>query len=408
MTGRKIIQIFLFIATVLLLIVSGCGNKNTFGKKIKVPRLEPKYSFKDKEPMGTYIAYHYLNALFDYGINDVKSRPFSKHDYNISYSDALYIIVTKGLFINKQDLAEMLNYVNSGNTIFISAGIIDNELLDTLGVDMSYDMEAFFGVSEYKREKKDTWVNLVHDSSKSRYGFYFVPFDSWITNYDSASTQLLGYAENNRENLVAVQYGQGKFIFHTAPATFSNYFLLTGNNREYLEKMFSYFKPGKNGVYWDNYYRAHRSWDDDFSIAGFFKKHPPLYYAFLLVLALLLLFIAFGGKRKRRLVPEKIPNINTTVSYTETIGRLYLQKKDNRNIALKMFAYFLEQVRTNYFLNTQTLNNEFAESLSRKSNVPQEKVRQLLDLVHETDNAENISDIRLFEIHNLLQEFFKK
>jgi predicted nucleic acid-binding protein len=126
------------------------------------------------------------------------------------------------------------------------------------------------------------------------------------------------------------------------------------------------------------------------------------------VLALLLIFIAFGGKRRQRFVPEKISNVNTTVSYTETIGRLYLQKKDNRNIALKMFTYFLEHVRSQYYLNTQNLNNEFAEALSRKSGVSETKVQHLLQLMDDTDRAENISDLRLLELHNLVQEYFKK
>ena len=107
-------------------------------------------------------------------------------------------------------------------------------------------------------------------------------------------------------------------------------------------------------------------------------------------------------------MPEKIPNTNTTVSYTETIGRLYLQKKDNRNIAIKMFTYFLEHVRNQYYLNTQNLNNEFAESLSRKTGVPETKVQQLLTLMDETDRTASISDARLLELHNLMQEYFKK
>jgi hypothetical protein len=151
-----------------------------------------------------------------------------------------------------------------------------------------------------------------------------------------------------------------------------------------------------------------RSSDEDFSIVNFFKKHASLYYAFLLTLAALLIFIAFGGKRRQRFVPERIPNTNTTISYTETIGRLYLQKKDNRNIALKMFTYFLEHVRNTYYLNTQSLNNEFAEALSRKSGVSETRVKHLLQLMDDTDRSDNISDMRLLELHNLLQEYFKK
>jgi len=356
--------------------------------------------------MGSYIAYHYLNSLFNNGVTDVVDGSFSNHRYEINYNKSLYIIVAKGVFMNRLDVESMMSYVSNGNTVFISADYIDQKLLDTLGVDATFDFTSFFMPDEYVMEKKDTWLSLAHDNKK--YDLYFVPFDNEITNYDTTATQVLGYNETHDPNFIAVDHGQGKFIFHTAPAAFSNYFLLTKNYKEYLERTFSYFDPETSSVYWDNYYRSRRSTDDNFSIFGFFLKHPALAYALLLILAGLLLYIAFGGKRRQRLIYEKAPNTNTTVSYTETIGRLYLQKKDNRNIALKMFTYFLEYVRTHYYLNTQDLNNEFAESLSRKSFVPEERVKQLLQIMDETDRSENISDIQLLQVHNLLQEYFKK
>ena len=390
-----------------LILFSGCVESN---RGIRIPRLTPKYGYKDKEPMGGYVAYHYINSLFNYGVTDVINKSFSKLRYEINYDKSLYIIVAKAVFISRDDLESMMSYVSNGNTLFISAEYIDEKLIDTLGAKISFDFSTFFAQSEYEMEKKDTWLSLAQDpaADKQKYGFFFVPFDNRVISYDSSTTQELGYNEVHRSNFIAIDHGRGKFILHTAPAAFSNYFLLTGNNKEYLEKSFSYFKPETSSVYWDNYYRLRKGTDENFSIVKFFKKHPPLYYAFLLTLAALLIFIAFAGKRRQRLVPEKIPNTNTTVSYTETIGRLYLQKKDNRNIALKMFTYFLEHVRNNYYLNTQSLNNEFSEALSRKSGVPEEKVKHLLQLMDDTDRSDNISDIRLLELHNLIQEYFKK
>ena len=372
--------------------------------------MDPKYGYKDKEPMGGYIAYHYTNSLFEYGVTEVINKSFSDLRYEINYSNSLYIIVAKSVFMRNDDMESMLNYVSNGNTLFISADFIDQRLLDTLGAKTTFDLTSFFSISEYQLDKKDTWLSLANEGypGTKKYGFFFVPFDNKVVSFDTSITQVLGYNENKEPNFIAVDYGQGKFVFHTAPAAFSNYFLLTNENKEYLEKVFSYFNAETGAVYWDNYYRIRRSADNNFSIAGFFKKHPPLNYAFIIVLILLLLFIAFGSKRRQRFVPEKIPPANSTVSYTETIGRLYLQKKDNRNIALKMFTYFLEHVRNSYYLNTQILNNEFAEALSRKSGVPETKVQHLLQLMNETDQADKISDIRLLEMHNLLQEYFKK
>ena len=361
--------------------------------------------------MGTYIAYHYVNSLFNYGITSVINKRFSDLRYEINYSNSLYIIVARNVLMSRDDMESIMSYVSNGNTVFISAQYIDRKLIDTLGSKIPFNFTSFFGVDEYAMEKKDTWVSLAHSSGKNdkKYSFYFVPFDKKIISNDSVTKQVLGYNEKLDTNFIAIDHGQGKFILHTAPAAFSNYFLLTGNNKEYLENAFAYLSPETSSVYWDNYYRlGQRPDDDNFRIVDFFKKHPPLYYAFLLVLALLLIFLAFGGKRRQRFVPEKIPNMNTTVSYTETIGRLYMQKKDNRNIALKMFTYFLEHVRSQYYLNTQNLNNDFVEALSRKSGVPESRVQHLLQLMDETDRADQINDLRLLEIHNMVQEYFKK
>ncbi|TMI87372.1 MAG: DUF4350 domain-containing protein [Bacteroidetes bacterium] len=405
--NRRVTYKFFLAGFTCLVLFSGCFKSN---RGIRIPRLDPKYGYKDKEPMGGYVAYHYLNSLFNYGVTDVINKPFSKLRYEINYDKSLYVIVAKAVFISKDDLESMMNYVSNGNTLFISAEYIDEKLIDTLGAKISFDFSVFFAQSEYAMEKKDTWLSLAHESKtdKQKYGFFFVPFNNKVLTYDTSATQELGYNQDNDPNFIAIDHGQGKFILHIGPAAFSNYFLLTGNNKEYLEKAFSYFKPETSSVYWDNYYRLRKSSDEDFSIFKFFKKQPPLYFAFLLTLAVLLIFIAFGGRRKQRLVPERIPNNNTTISYTETIGRLYLQKKDNRNIALKMFTYFLEYVRNSYYLNTQSLNNEFSEALSRKSGVPETRVKHLLQLMDDTDHSDNISDVRLLELHNLIQEYFKK
>src|SRR4030095_8905766 len=214
-------------------------------------------------------------SLFNYGVTDVINKSFSNLRYEINYDKSLYIIVAKSVFVSKDDLESMMNYVSNGNTLLISAEYIDEKLVDTLGANISFDFSTFFVQSEYYMEKKDTWLSLAQESATSRqeYGFFFVPFNNRVISYDTSVTQELGYNEAHQSNFIAIDHGQGKFILHIAPAAFSNYFLLTGNNKEYLEKTFSYFKPETGSVYWDNYYRLRRSSDEDFSIVNFFKKH---------------------------------------------------------------------------------------------------------------------------------------
>jgi len=402
------IKIF-FPAIAVMLVLTACNFNQTAQEELKIPKLSPKYSYRDKEPMGSYMAYHYIGNLFDNTSAIVKSKSFSKQWYELSQDKTAYLVVSKSVFLSKEDIYYLMNYVSNGNTAFISADYIDEQLMDTLGISMYFDYFAFYDFNEYRLEKKDTWVSLADKqvSSGKKYGFFWLPFEGYFYDYDSAATQVISHNETGKANMIAVNHGKGKFIFHAAPAAFTNYFLLKPGNQEYLENIFSYLNPNTNFIYWDNYYRIHKG-TQNFSISAFFKKSESLYPAFLLLLGLLLLYIAFGGKRRQRFVQEKIPLANSTVSYAETIGRLYLQKRDNRNIAQKMITYFLEYARNNYFLNTNQLNNEFVAALSRKSGVSENNVMNLVHLIKEINETEKVNDIKLLELHNNLQLFIKK
>ena len=137
-------------------------------------------------------------------------------------------------------------------------------------------------------------------------------------------------------------------------------------------------------------------------------KYPPLAAAFWLSILLLALYILFGGKRRQRIVEKVKPNENTSVTFTETIGRLYLQKKDNKNIAEKMTTYFNEHVRNNYFLNTNLINDEFITTLSRKSGVEKNRVESLYRAISHVHNNAVVDDYQLLSLNEQIQHFYKK
>jgi hypothetical protein len=130
-------------------------------------------------------------------------------------------------------------------------------------------------------------------------------------------------------------------------------------------------------------------------------------WAFWLILSLLALFILFDSKRRQRIIKPLQPNINTSVAFTETVGRLYLQKKDNRNIADKMITYFLEHIRNQYFLNTNQLNDEFMDTLTRKSNMQLLQTQKLFGTIHEIQQSQQINDQQLLSLNQQIENFYK-
>jgi hypothetical protein len=136
-------------------------------------------------------------------------------------------------------------------------------------------------------------------------------------------------------------------------------------------------------------------------------KYEPLAWAFWLSLLLILLYLLFGGKRRQRIIKAIAQPVNTSVAFTETVGRLYLQKKDNRNIADKMITYLLEHIRNHYFISTTSLTEDFTAMLSRKSNLPYEQVQRLIATISRVQRMDTVDDTTLLSLNQQIENFYK-
>ncbi len=370
-----------------------------------MPRMAPPYAYRDKEPMGTNIAYRLLPQTFNGNII-LASKKWAASTSSFSYmKGSVYLSVGKKISIDSLELEQLLDYVRRGNEFFLSDEHFDTRLLDSLGVKQQSD----YIQADEDGKKTNTYLQIADTAlyGNKKYGFYFYRFNHYISSYDSSISKVLGVNDQKQVNYLVIRLGKGKFYLHAEPSAFSNYFLLTGDNSNYYSQVFSYLNKDAHSVIWgDLGYFGKQS--DDFSALQIFWNNRLLTLALLLFCLLALLYIAFGSKRKRRLVPVQVPNKNESLSFVQTIGNLYLQKKDNRKIAIKMLGYFMEYVRTNYFLPTHTINKDFVEALSRKSGVEMNKVQQLMNQIEYLNNTESISDQELFDINNLLYEFYKR
>jgi hypothetical protein len=406
----KALQIYRLLFCLFLLagIVASC-NKKPRGRKI--PPMNPTYAYKDKDPLGTFMAYRLLPGQFD-GEVVLASKKLKAFNPLTYVTNTAYVIISRKIYLSAEECNMALQYADRGNELFMSSYEMDYHLLDTLGIQIGEEGIDTSSIKSYAfgGDKTDTYISVLDSDSavQKKYGFYYYPFDRIITKFDSSSTKVLGVNEKGNANFIVVRYGKGKIYFHTEPAAFSNYFLLTKDNTDYYKKIFAYMSPRANTVYWGDVIKFGDKKDDFSALSIFWKNKSSLLPALLIACGLMLLYIAFGSKRKRRLVPTIAPNTNATVSFVHTISNLYLQKKDNRNIALKMISYFFEYVRTHFYLNTNQINAEFIQALSRKSGIDEKKVTQLVDKINQVNEAEIVIDIELFDLNNRIQEFYKR
>jgi hypothetical protein len=382
----------------------------------QAPSLNESYRRTDKLPFGSFIAYKGFQSEFpNYWINIVE-KPFDKtwkdlrEDSVSTYS--LYFLITKNLVLSIDQVNAMIEYVKAGNDLFISADYVDSKLLDAVYCTTNRMGEI---VNEVNGKMSDTHVSMFYgnDFKSPKYGYYYFPFLNYFSSYDTAYTRVLGVNEMNLPNYIVLFSGKGRLYLHLAPRIFSNYFLLTKDNYHYLKYVTGYLRPDPQYIYWDEYYKDFSSTknkknldnDDHFSSLNVINQNPPLRWAFYIALAGILLFILFNIKRKQRIIEMIKPNTNATVAFTETIGRLYLQQKNNHDLAEKMITYFYEYLRKKYFLNTSIVNKEFINSLSGKSGVSKTNTIELFELIKNIQAQKDLTDEELLQLNLKIENF---
>ena len=129
--------------------------------------------------------------------------------------------------------------------------------------------------------------------------------------------------------------------------------------------------------------------------------------AFWLVLLLFLLIYLFESKRRQRIIPVSKPNKNSSLDFVKTVGRLYYQYHDNKNLGQKMTAHLFDHIRTRYNLSTTVLDENFVNQLAYKSGYDKEKVHQMVYRAKMINDFPEISDHDLSEFHKQTEAFYK-
>ncbi|MEO7801228.1 MAG: DUF4350 domain-containing protein [Ginsengibacter sp.] len=402
-------------ALLIVLLIISCGQRQS------LPSLNETYGYEDKKPFGGFVAFTYIKQLLENRFIDANTKPFDASwkemkAYSTNTKHSLYIIITKNLLLTEAETKALIDYVSEGNDLFVSVDYIDDDFLKRVKLKLSRRRELD---AEIEGSFDTSTLSVQTANGDSSFNYYYFPFFNAFNNYDSTATKVLGKNQTGEPNYVAIFIGKGRLYLHTAPRAFSNYFLLTKNNSHYLRIAFSYLRPDPKNIFWDDYYSSHSTTkrqndngkspkDSNFSALGVIKKNPPLWSGFLLVVALLLLFVLFNIRRKQRSIKVIKPVENTTVQFAETMGRLYLQKKDNKNIAEKMIAYFYGHLRNKYFLTSEPGSKEFQLLLSRKTGESMVDTEKLLNTINRINANDLVSEDELLDLNKQIEHFTNK
>lgn len=375
----------------------------------------PSFNRNHKKPWGTYILFRELKKLFAGShIEAVRTTPYErlkylypdtdsgKDDEDTIYEYQAYLFINNYVNIDKESVDKLLAFVRRGNTVFISATGIGHYLQDTL---------HFTIKSKYYYSVKDTLKKELYFTNPALRQEKFLFNKGFETTYldslDLVTSTVLGYHKLKGEeyvNFAKINYGKGSFFIHLQPYAFTNYHLLKDNHSLYASNALSYIDA--NTILWDT--KIKTGTDISKSSLRFILSHPPLKWAWRLMWLGMILFVIFRAKRKQRIVPviEKLPN--TSVAFAKTIGNMYFNNGEPRDIIIKKINFFLEDIRNRYLIDTQHLNEEFIKRLHRKTGIPKEEIERMVKYIVHLKRKSNPGENNLIILNKFINQFYQK
>jgi hypothetical protein len=387
----------------------------------------PTFAATDRIPYGAYIMRERLPDIFpDSSVETVSESIYQTlHDKHFTHTN--YILVEPRWNIGNEDLRELIRFANEGNNIFIASENIPYQLMDTLGIHERYTVPDYLK----KITKTDTSTSLAFSLANpvfgkdSLYEFesnnipeYFSPTEEIdtsegvIQNQTDSTTQtplakevmILGNISHHYPVYISLAVGNGHIYLHSYPYAFANYYLLKDSTRGYAEKCLSYLPQGR--ILWDEHYKTDPRYTH-VSTLSFILTNSSLRWGYYTGVIFILIFVLFSIKRRQRIIPVVAPFRNSTLEFTQTIGRLYFNGGDHRNIAEKKIRHFLEYVRSRYYIDTHELNEDFVNKLSSKSGLEHDRIQYMTQVMRSLVSKQSIADTELIQLNNLI-EYFKK
>ena len=383
---------------------------------------------KDKKPYGAYLAYHSLKYFFPAAKITDLSKGFRYNNLAASQQDQRTLLIALGLdfYVSQNELEKLIDFVQQGNEVILFARVLDHKLEYLLNCTIKDNGYEEFPLNDQNNGAANLNALTIQNNNQA-FGYQGRSILASVIHQKAAEetkqtanetqepyfleeikslqvpADTLGFVKN-KPDIIRYKIGRGHLTLHTAPLVMSNYFLLQKDNRKYLQSIWNTLPKNIAQVYWNDYYKRSTKASD----LGILMKYAATRWALIIAMFTLLIYLLFNSKRRQRIIAEIHPLENSSVSFAETIGRLYYNKGDHTNLGEKMIQHFLEWVRTHYFINTNELDDRFAQQLILKSGMPETTIRSLMELMREIHiERKPIDEADLYHLHHTIQQFYK-
>ena len=385
---------------------------------------EKTYDSKSKHPFGTFLIHSLLEkGLEDHSIYDLDfpvESYFDSLSLRVNEHSITYFFVGKSLNLYDKEVDSLLRFVDRGHTMFVAAEFLPERLLSKL----------FYNVKNYNYFGYSSNSSISLTFEDNRFGDIFDIVNQidnkpqtkrWYNINYGIEYELQGRVigkSGYRPCYVQFKYGKGKILIHTIPQAFTNSYLSSDLGREYVEIVLSYFS--NSTVLYDNY--TQYAYDDgkmdidqprsngrnlrDFKTLDFLLSNQSLRWAYFILLTGILFFVVFTGKRQQKIMPTMYSNDNSSLEFTETISRLYLNQNQHNKLIVHMENIFKNRIKSSYYI-AYSQDSSYIKRISQKSGVQVSEIEQLMKLFRVSSNI-TVSDEYLVNLYKKLNEFYAK
>lgn len=362
------------------------------------------YSYKDKNPFGTYAIQKLLSPAYG---KEVKVNKNTLYNLNTDSSvKQTVLLMNDRIKISSTDLKTIYDFIKKGNTVFIAANQFDGLLADTFHLETSAELYSYFMKPDTLIKTPGVSLNMTAKNlSKKKYTYPLICFDSYFSHFDSSLFRSYSVNNADRSVLIGAGIGKGKLYLMSMPDVFANYFIVDHPNREYVYQILSLVSDKKSNLIWDEYYKNFNPTNE--SIFKFIFESDALYTAYLLIIWSIILYMIFDGRRRQRAIPVLEPVKNTTLEFVNVVSHVYFNSDNHQFISEERIKYFYETIRKRFNVSTNEINDSLYEQVAELSGYELKLVKQLFVYCEKLKRNKNTSEYDLIELSRQINNFNK-
>lgn len=420
-SGKLALWVFYFLMVVVITGCSGCWTS-----------WSETYRYDKEQPFDLYTLYELLEARPEGLVFVDDSLSLLK---DIGPYQGNYVFVGNYAYFTDKSVTELLDFVERGNTAFIAAYELPEDLATHLfGNDCFY---GFYDAQERMLSETYDTLRLQLSSTDREFELYNVydyePFNKQ-TNYLNAGmlcdeeidNEIIGTFGESFINFTRLNWGEGNFYFHTNPVFFTNYYLVDSLQHDYAEASLAVL--GEGPVYWDEAsrvpptvarqrnqqnarnqggYNGGRNLLTGNEALSYIQEQAPLALAWYTLLLATLLYVIFRGKRRQRIIPVIHRRENSSKRFIDTISRLVFQKGHHIALARQELTSLRFHLQERYGVRWRE-GEAPPENLADLTGLPEDITNRSLIEIRIVQNRKTLEEHELIRFYRAIEPLYKR